>query len=125
MIKSRLSGGDAVLLRTPAMCSIVGDGVHERWRPSSKLWEEAILRRNDWQLVHHLRGDGKNQPVSLGGTVKKPPPIPKEYKTRLTAQWNRYAGCALILSDAQYLDIRKRAGLDQASGMGMPDQLCM
>jgi hypothetical protein len=123
MIKARLRGGDAVLLSSAPLCGITGDDDNERWRMSSELWAEAMLKRNDWKVVHHLRGDGRKLPLELGGIPKVEKEVPTEFKTNLTAQWNRYAGAALIITDAQYMDIRKRAGLDQASGMGMPQQL--
>jgi len=121
-IIARLGGGDAVLLSSPAMCGITGEGLDEKWRPNSNLWDEA-MRRDDWVLAHHLRGDGKGHPIELGGSPKVKPKTPAQFKTRLTAQWNRYAGSALILTDSQYLDIRRRAGFPEESGMGFDKQL--
>lgn len=122
MITARLRGGDAVLLRSAPMCGILGEDLEERFRPNSNLWEEA-MRRDDWNIVHHLRGDGTGQPIELGGIPKVELQEPSEFKTRLTAQWNRYAGTALILTDSEYLDIRKRAGFAYETGMGMDPRL--
>jgi hypothetical protein len=105
------------------LCSITGEDLDEKWRPNSNLWEDA-MRRDNWTVVHHLRGDGHGIPLELGGIPEVKPEVPSEFKTKLTAQWNAYAGAALILTDSQYLDIRRRAGLDEKSGMGMDPQLC-
>merc|ERR1712216_238835 len=110
------------MLSSAPMCSLTGEDVDEAWRPNSNLWDEA-MRRNDWVLVRHLRGDGKGQPVELGGIPPVKKEVPSEFKTRLTAQWNRNAGSALILTDEQYMDIRKRAGFPEDSGMGLDAQL--
>jgi len=119
---ARLRGGDAVLLSSSTMCGLVGDDEDERWRPNSNMWSEA-LKRDDWSIVHHLRGSGEGQPKELGGIPEEKPEQAAHFKTRLTAQWNRYAGRALILTDDQYFDIRKRAGFPQESGMGFTQEL--
>lgn len=134
MITARLKGGDAVLLTSAALCSISGEDHDEQFRPNSSLWEDA-LRRDDWRIVRHLRGDGKGQPAELGGitevtpeeadpeTIARKRNAAKWNKTPLTKQWNRYAGNALILTDSEYLDIRRRAGFDMESGVGIDPQL--
>lgn len=122
LLTARLRGGDAVLLSSPVMCSIVGEDLDERWRPSSNLWEEA-MKRDDWTIAHHLRGDGTGQPVELGGAPVAEKIEQAEFKSNLTDQWNAYAGAALILTDSQYLDIRKRAGKDQSTGLGLDPAL--
>lgn len=120
MITARLRGGDAVLLTSAPMCSIVGEDLDERFRPNSNLWEDA-MKRDDWTIVRHLRGDGTGQPVELGGKPKVEAEEKKGWNSAtLTEQWNRYAGNTLILSDSEYLEIRKRAGFGQETGKAIP-----
>merc|ERR1712192_15802 len=118
VVTARLRGGDAVLLRSHALNQLVGEDANERWRLNSNLWLEA-MRRNDWTVLQHIRGDGRKLPVELGGIPTPRKEVPAEFKTRLTAQWNRYAGTALIVTDREYLDFRMRAGFDQSTGLGL------
>lgn len=122
VVTSRLRGGDAVLLRSHALTQLVGEDANERWRLNSNLWLEG-MRRNDWTVLQHIRGDGHKLPVELGGIPTPRPDIPAEFKTRLTAQWNRYAGTALVFSDREYLDFRMRAGFDQSTGLGLQPEI--
>lgn len=122
VLTTRLRGGDAVLLRSHALTQLVGEDANERWRLNSNLWLEG-MRRNDWTVLQHIRGDGRKLPVELGGIPTPRKEIPAEFKTRLTAQWNRYAGTALVFSDREYLDFRMRAGFEESTGLGLQPEI--
>eukprot|EP00747_Dinoflagellata_sp_TGD_P031151 gnl/TRDRNA2_/TRDRNA2_135087_c0_seq1.p1 gnl/TRDRNA2_/TRDRNA2_135087_c0~~gnl/TRDRNA2_/TRDRNA2_135087_c0_seq1.p1 ORF type:complete len:617 (-),score=75.29 gnl/TRDRNA2_/TRDRNA2_135087_c0_seq1:3-1853(-) len=68
-------GGDAVMLCSPTACRFVGHGNQEHIRSDSELWQE-VLKRNSWNIVHRIRGDGhrvtRSHGPSLGASVSLP-----------------------------------------------------
>lgn len=117
LVHARLTGGDAIFLKSPFMCQLSGHGDRETWRSGSELWEEA-MKRDDWQVIRHIRGDGRGLPSHLGGLP--PPPIPLVTRrpdstwltTEMKSTWDRYAGAPLILGDKEYALLRERAGME-------------
>mmetsp|Transcript_139955 Transcript_139955/g.241800 ORF Transcript_139955/g.241800 Transcript_139955/m.241800 type:complete len:659 (-) Transcript_139955:74-2050(-) len=116
-LTARLTGGDAVLLTSPFMCQLTGEGANECWRPNSELWEEA-MRRDDWLVHQHFRGDGRGLPEEAGGFPPPPSPLFKRkpdarwVKSDIRSAWNTYAGPPLILGERDYNLLRQRAGLE-------------
>lgn len=63
--------GDAMLLESPPLHRLVGDGNEERVRADSELWQAALCR-NQWHALYHIRGDGIGaRPGALPMTVKE------------------------------------------------------
>jgi len=126
-IVSRLGGGDAVLLRSPPMCQIVGEGLDERCRSTSELWEEALLR-DTWSIEHHIRGDARRGPQRCAPTVQswqeanaddsnsietssgEGDTTPLEKGNSFHRSWCEYAGNPLILSHTEFSQLCERAG---------------
>lgn len=127
-----IGAGDAMLLESPTLHRLVGDGNQERVRPESELWQ-AGLSRNKWKVLRHIRGDGNG--VQLGALPKTIQELNEETDRKIKAKvmkpkfaasshvdgglevfsetraaFRRYAGEPMIFSHREFSKLCWRAG---------------
>lgn len=127
-----IGAGDAMLLESPTLHRLVGDGNQERVRPESELWQ-AGLSRNKWKVLRHIRGDGHG--VQLGALPKTIQELNEETDRKIKAKvmkpkfaasshvdgglevfsetraaFRRYAGEPMIFSHREFSKLCWRAG---------------
>lgn len=129
-----IGAGDAILLESPPLHRLVGEGSQERVRPESELWQ-AGLSRNKWKVLRHIRGDGHG--MRLGALPKTIEELNEENDRKIKAKvvkpkfaaglhahqdegvrvfsetrlaFRRYAGEPMIFSHREFSKLCFRAG---------------
>eukprot|EP00437_Effrenium_voratum_P064136 CAMPEP_0181512156 /NCGR_PEP_ID=MMETSP1110-20121109/61821_1 /TAXON_ID=174948 /ORGANISM="Symbiodinium sp., Strain CCMP421" /LENGTH=259 /DNA_ID=CAMNT_0023641949 /DNA_START=127 /DNA_END=904 /DNA_ORIENTATION=+ len=129
-----VGGGDAILLESPVLHRVVGDGSEaapERVRPDSELWGAALCR-NRWKVARHIRGDGagaqlgalpktvEESNAELGASIRKAVEKPKfieppskegpDVFSETRSAFRSYAGEPMIFSHSEFSRLCVRAG---------------